>query len=35
MSHDMRIPSNTKIQQIADRLVGTTYRDHSLERETP
>jgi len=26
----MRIPSNTKIQQIADRLVRTTYRNHSL-----
>ena len=33
--HEMRIPSNTKIQQIADRLVSTKYRDHSLPCETP
>jgi hypothetical protein len=31
----MRIPSKTKIQQIADGLVGTKYRDHSLQCETP
>jgi hypothetical protein len=29
--HKMRIPSNTEIQQIADRLVNTMYRDHSLQ----
>ena len=33
--HQMGIPSNTKIQQIADRLVSTEYRDHSLPCETP
>ncbi|MGA7511491.1 MAG: hypothetical protein WBW46_01275 [Candidatus Sulfotelmatobacter sp.] len=33
--HEMTIASNTKVQQIADRLVGTTFRDHSLQRETP
>ncbi len=29
--HEMRIPSNTEIQQITDRLVSTMYRDHSLQ----
>jgi len=33
--HAMGIPSNTQIQQIADRLVSTTYRDRSLQCETP
>ena len=28
--HEMRISSNPEIQQIADRLVSTMYRDHSL-----
>jgi hypothetical protein len=33
--HEMRISSNTEIQQIADRLVSTMYRDHSLQCRTP
>ena len=33
--HEMRIASNTKIQQIADCLVSTTFRDYSLQCETP
>ncbi len=28
--HEMRIPSNTEIQQITDRLVNTMYRDYPL-----
>ena len=31
----MCIPSNAKIQQIADCLLGAIYRDHSLQRYTP
>jgi hypothetical protein len=33
--HEMRISSNTEIQQITDRLVSTRYRDNSLQGETP
>ena len=33
--HEMRIPSNAKIQQIAHGLVNTVYRDHSLPCQTP
>ena len=29
--HEMRIPSNTKIEQITDRLISTMCRDHSLQ----
>jgi len=32
---EMRIPSNTEIQQVAHRLVSTACRDHSLQCETP
>jgi len=28
--HEMRISSNREIQQIADRLVSTMYRNHCL-----
>src|SRR5580704_3579104 len=33
--HQMRIPSNAKIQQIAHRLVSTVYGDHPLPCQTP
>ena len=31
----MSVPINAEIQQIANRLVGTVYRDHSLLYKTP
>jgi len=31
----MSIPLNAEIQQIADRLVSTVYRDHSLPCQAP
>jgi len=31
----MSIPINPEIQQIAERLVGTVYRDHALLYKTP
>jgi hypothetical protein len=29
--HEMRIPGNAEIQQMADRIVSTMYRDDSLQ----
>ena len=33
--YDMRISSNTEVEQIVDGLASTIYRDYSLQCQTP